>query len=266
MTYTAATNGHDATLTWSAHLSMLFTELPVLDRPRAAREAGFSAVETWWPGKLARSWANRIEAEDLEVALLNMHCGDISAGERGFLNIPARGDEELRKIDDAITLARGLGSPRVNILVGRSLPGVPQRKQLDDVRRVLAAAAEKASAAGVVLVVEPINCIDIPGYLVPDATAARRLIEAVGSQSVRLLYDAYHSAQSGIDPVREAPAFVDIIDHVQFADWPGRGAPGTGEIDLGRFLDALLEAGYQGAIGLEYDPRGNTVSSLAFLE
>jgi hydroxypyruvate isomerase len=266
MTRTATDPSHPATVTWSAHLSMLFTERPVLERPRAAREAGFSTVETWWPGELARSWANRIKAEGLEVALLNADCGDIHAGERGFLNIPSRRDEELRKIDDAVRLAGQVASPRVNVLAGRSLTAFPKRKQLAEVRRALTVAAERASAADIVLVLEPINRIDIPDYLVPDATAARRLIEAVGSPSVRLLYDAYHAAQSGIDPIREAPTLIDIIDHVQYADWPGRGAPGTGEVDLHRFVDALLEAGYRGAIGLEYDPRGNTLSSLAFLE
>lgn len=267
MTSATPNGSREATFTsWSAHVSMLFTELPVLERPHAAREAGFSTVETWWPGELAGSWANRIEAEGLEVALLNMDCGDIVAGDRGFLNIPDRRDEELRKIDDAIALARRVASPRVNVLVGRSLTAVPERRQLAEVKSVLAVAAERAAAADVVLVLEPINRVDIPGYLLPDATAARRMIEAVGSPSVRLLYDAYHAAQAGIDPVREAPTFVDIIDHVQYADWPGRGSPGSGEIDLDRFVDALLDAGYRGAIGLEYDTRGDTLSSLAFLE
>jgi hydroxypyruvate isomerase len=114
-------------------------------------------------------------------------------------------------------------------------------------------------------VLEPINELDVPGYLLPNAAAAVAALEAVGSPRVRLLYDAYHAARAGADPVREAPALVDVIDHVQYADHPGRGAPGTGSTDLGRLLAALDRAGYSGLVGLEYDPRGDTLASLASL-
>lgn len=244
---------------------MLFAELPVLDRPRAARAAGFSSVETWWPGEDADAWAAAVQNAGLGVALVNADCGDIAAGERGFLNVAALRERELERIDAALTLASRVAAPRVNVLAGRLLPGVPQRRQLSEVVSVLREAAARAAAAEIAIVLEPINNLDVPGYLLPSAADARAMIEAVGSPAVRLLYDAYHAARSGADPVVEAPTFVDVIDHVQYADHPGRGAAGTGEVGLLRLLEALDGAGYTGLVGLEYDPRGDTVASLASL-
>jgi hydroxypyruvate isomerase len=246
---------------WSAHVSMLFTELPPLDRPAAARAAGFSSVETWWPGD-ADAWADAVARAGVEVALVNADAGDIGAGERGFLNVPALRDRELRRIDAATRLAGRVGAPRVNVLVGRLVADVPRTRQIAEVASVLREAGALAAAAGVTIVVEPLNAVDVPGYLLPTAADARALISAVGSPNIRLLYDAYHAARAGADPVTEGPALIELIDHVQYADCPGRGAPGTGTIDLARLLDGLLEAGYTGRIGLEYDPRGDTLASL----
>jgi hydroxypyruvate isomerase len=244
---------------------MLFAELPVLERPSAARAAGFSSVETWWPGDETDAWAAAVRDADLSVALVNADGGDIGAGERGFLNVAALRERELDRIDAALTLASRLGAPRINVLAGRLVPDVPRKRQVAEVVSVLREAAARAVAAGVTIVLEPINHLDIPGYVLSTAADARTVIEAVGSDRVRLLYDAYHAARAGADPVAEAPAFVDVIDHVQYADHPGRGAPGTGEVELGRLLEALDAAGYTGLVGLEYDPRGDTAASLASL-
>ena len=260
-----AANGPVSAERWSAHLSMLFSELPVLARPEAARAAGFSVVETWWPGELADGWAAAIADARLAVALVNADAGTIPAGERGFLNVPSLRDRELQRIDAALAFAERVACPRVNVLVGRLTPRVPEAKQRAAVVSALREAATCAAARGLTIVVEPINTLDVPGYLVPTAAEARRLVEDVGSDRVRLLYDAYHAARSGADPVREAPRFIDVIEHVQYADCPGRGAPGTGTIDVHRFVDALLGVGYAGSIGLEYDARGDTAASLSFL-
>lgn len=246
-------------------MSMLFAELPVLDRPQAARAAGFSTVETWWPGEAAGAWVDAVSRAGVAVALVNADAGDIGARRVG---IPLRrGAARARAPADRRRPAarRARGRPRVNVLVGRLLPDVPEARQVAEVVSVLREAAARAAAAGVTIVLEPINALDIPGYVLPTAADAYALIEAVGSPRVRLLYDAYHAARSGTDPVAEALTFVEIIDHVQYADCPGRGAPGTGVVDLGRLLDALFEAGYAGLVGLEYDPRGDTLGSLSAL-
>src|SRR4051794_2259672 len=234
---------------FSAHVSMLFRDLPPLERPAAARAAGFELVETWWPEP---GFADAVRAAGVGVSCLNADGGSIPDGERGFLNVPERADESLAAVERALALAREVGSPVVNVLAGRALPDVPRRRQLDTALALLRDAAALAEAAGVAIVLEPINELDIPGYLLPTARAAADAIEAVGSPALRLLFDAYHSARSGADPLREVREVAALLGHVQYADHPGRGAPGTGTIDLDAFVATLAEVGYEGAVGLEY--------------
>jgi hydroxypyruvate isomerase len=239
---------------FSAHLSMLFTELPPLERPAAAREAGFELVESWWPPE---GFVEEVQRCDLELACLNAYGGDIPAGERGFLNVPSRRDEAVAAFRAAVaTEAR-----TINVLVGRELPDLPRASQLDYVVDVL----RELAALGGTIVIEPLNEHDVPGSLVPNAAEAALLLERVGADNVRLLYDAYHAARAGNDPLVEAPALVDLIGHVQYADCPGRGAPGTGQVDLDAFVAALEAAGYEGTVGLEFFADGPTRNSLGFL-
>jgi hydroxypyruvate isomerase len=127
---------------------------------------------------------------------------------------------------------------------------------------VLSECAVIAGEAEVTILIEPINELDIPGYLVPTPRAAADLIEIVEAGHVRLLYDAYHAARAGGDPCRDVARFAPLIGHVQYADCPGRGAPGTGNVDLAAFVDALRSIGYRGAVGLEFDPGGPTADAL----
>lgn len=253
-------------MVWSAHLSMLFTELPYLRRPRAAAEAGFTFVETWWPPDgLADPWAAEVVRHDLGVASINAYGGDLEAGDRGWLNIRERRGDVLQWFRDAVALATLCRAPRINLLVGRETTERSRDEQLDDAADVLAECAGLAEDAGITVLVEPINELDVPGYLVPTPAAALELIHAAGSTNVRLLFDAYHVARAGLDPCTEVISLVPSIDHVQYADCPGRGAPGTGTGDLPAFVHTLEVAGYSGLIGLEFDPRGPTADALAFL-
>jgi hydroxypyruvate isomerase len=248
---------------WSAHLSLLFGELPYLERPQAAADAGFTAVETWWPGVEAEAWAEAVAQLGLTVTALNADGGDIAAGERGFLNVPARREFVLDACRSAVALAARCGAPRVNVLAGREIDGEPREAELAHAAATLADCADIAGEAGIEIVVEPINALDVPDYLVPTAADAVALIQASGRPNVSLLFDAYHHARAGGDPVVDVAALVPLIGHVQYADCPGRGAPGTGEVDLAAFARALADAGYDGAIGLEFDPRGATREALA---
>lgn len=245
---------------FSAHLSMLFRELPYLERPRAAAEAGFTAVETWWPGdEDAVPWAEEVRRLGLRVTCVNADGGDVDAGERGFLNVPERRAFVLDSCRRAVELAARCGAPRIHVLAGREREGEPRAAQLARAAEMLAECADLAAGAGVDVVVEPINALDVPGYLVPTPADALALIQTAARPNLGLLYDAYHHARAGGDPVAEVGELVPLIGHVQYADCPGRGAPGTGEIDLDAFVRALEDSGYDGAIGLEYDPRGPTV-------
>ena len=252
---------------WSAHLSTLFQELSYLERPEAAARAGFSSVETWWPPDgLAEQWADEVARQSLSVSCINAYGGNLEAGERGFLNVPERRAQVLDAIREAVALAQRCGAPRINVLVGRETPGKPRDEQLADAAVALAQCVALAEDAQLTILVEPINELDAPGYLVPTPAAAVELIDAVGSSRVRLLYDAYHAARARLDPCRDVASLVPVIDHVQYADCPGRGPPGSGKIDLRAFVDALEHASYKGAIGFEFDLHGPTQDALSFFE
>ncbi|MBV9819298.1 MAG: TIM barrel protein [Solirubrobacterales bacterium] len=248
---------------WSAHLSMLFGEIPFSQRPQAAARAGFTAVESWWPPADEReAWAAACLQHGLAVSCLNADGGDLDRGERGYLNVAARHADAVAALADAVALAARVGAPCVNLLVGRRLPGVDEAGQLELVVSGLRRCGEIAGERGVTIVVEPINELDIPGYLVPAPREGVRLLARVGSPHVRLLYDAYHDARGGGVPARDVAEYLPWTAHVQYADCPGRGRPGTGDLDLPELVEALAAGGYDGAIGLEFDPGGPTLAAL----
>lgn len=231
---------------------MLFSEVPIQSRPAQAAAAGFEVVETWWlPPSAHSAWAKAVSRHGLDVALVNCDCGEISAGERGFLNVPEMRTHTLSAFRGALAFARRVGAPRVNLLVGIARAKVPARQEFETVASVLAECGSAAADEGMIVVVEPLNDHDVPGYLLPDAATAARLIERVGAPSVRLLYDTYHAARAGNDVPAELRAYAGLIEHVQYADCPGRGMPGTGVIGVQDVIEALVEIDYSGSIGLE---------------
>jgi hydroxypyruvate isomerase len=252
-------------MVYSAHLSMLFRELPYLERPAAAAAAGFGVVESWWPGDDLDEWLDEVHAHSLEVRSLNCDCGDIEAGDRGFLNVPERREATLAAFTAAVAAAARCGAPFVHLLVGRDTGAVPREEQLAVAARVVAECAGIARAAGIRVLIEPINDRDVPGYLVTTPAEALGLIEAAGADDVLLLYDAYHAARMGADPLADVTRWLPRTGHVHYADCPGRGAPGTGALDLTRFVDVLERGGYDGVVGLELDPGPSTPAALGEL-
>jgi len=252
---------------WSAHLSMLFTEHPPLERPAAARAAGFDLVESWWPpaGDLD-AWVSAVRAAGLGVSCLNADGGDIAAGERGFCNLSERDDDTFAAVRAALALAERVECPCVNVLPGRFVAGRAPTDELAHAAEVYRRLGDLAAASGRTIVVEPINELDVPGYLTPTPAATAALLREVDHPNVRMLFDAYHCARAGGDPARDVGGFIEMIGHVQYADAPGRGAPGTGDVPIRPFVDALERAGYVGAVGLEYTPGGPTLPTLAFLD
>jgi hydroxypyruvate isomerase len=252
-------------LAWSAHISWLFGELPYLERVGAARRAGFHWIETAWPpgddgGLLPRTVAEH----GVSVALLNCPAGDTAAGERGFVNDPSRQEEAELAFLAAAELAQRLGARSLNLLVGRALPGVPLARQRDCVLAALRSLGPQAAARGLRILLEPINAIENPGYLAPTPAEAIDLIERSGAEGLGLLLDVYHVARAGGDPLAAIDRARGVIGHVQISDWPGRGQPGSGSLDIWGILERLDASGYEGPVGLEYEPRGTTEASLAF--
>jgi len=251
---------------FAANLSMLWPDENPYDRFRAAAEAGFSRVEMLFPHELDTERLERLlEDLDLEMVLFDPAPGDWAAGERGLLSLPGREDEFLDTIRDAVALAGRLGTRRLNALAGILPPGASRDEGERTAVANLRAAAPLAQAAGVTLLVEAINSVDMPGYFADTIERAADLVTAADSPSVRLQLDQYHVAMMGDDPIAALHRFDGLVHHVQIADLPGRHEPGTGGYPIRAFLDELDAIGYAGVVGLEYRPQGGTADSLAWL-
>ena len=244
---------------FSAHLGILFPELAPLERPAAARAAGYEAVEAWWPpAPHPGDWPGAVRAAGLRAVLVNADGGDLAAGERGFCNLPERAEAVVESARAAARVAAAGGGDLVNLLAGRFTPDRPEADQLAAARAVVRDAADAVADQGARIVIEHLNDTDVARPLLPTPADAAAFVEAVGHEGVSVLFDAYHAAMAGLNPLEEAGRVAGLIGHVQYADHPGRGAPGTGTIDLWALVDRLDALGYDGHVGLEFLPAGPT--------
>lgn len=251
---------------WSAHLSTLFGEYPPLERPAAAAAAGFEAVETWWPpADDPDEWVGAVNDAGLTVALVNADGGDLTAGERGFCHVPERRDEVIGAVEAAARVAVACGGGAVNLLVGRHDGRRTRTEQLAVARDTVRAAADRAAKLGARIVIEHLNGLEVNRPLIATPGDALRFVAAVDHPAVGVLFDAYHAAMIGRDPGDEFARVADRVGHVQYADCPGRGDPGSGRIDLAGFVNRLAARGYDGYVGLEFLPQGSTAAALARL-
>ncbi|MDX2543430.1 TIM barrel protein [Streptomyces sp. WI04-05B] len=261
---------------FNVNLSILFTELPLLERPAAARDAGFTAVELWWPWldspTPARSELDslRFAIEDAGVRLtgLNFYAGQLPGPDRGALSVPGEESERFRaNIEVAADLAESLGCGALNALYGNRIDGVDPAAQDALALENLVLAARAANRIGAILLVEALNRPESPRYPLVSAPAAVEVVdrvnEATGLGNARFLMDLYHLSMNGEDLPSVIDRFAAKTGHVQIADNPGRGAPGTGTLPLADHLDQLRKAGYEGWVGLEYKP-GDRPSAEAF--
>lgn len=251
---------------FSANLSLLFTERPLLDRFAAAKAAGFAAVELQFPYAEAKeALAARLDASGLPLVLHNLPAGDWAAGERGLACVPGREAEFREGVARAIDYADALGCPRLNCLAGLAPPGVERTRVIATLTENLAFAADALGRAGLRLLVEPINDRDMPGFVLNRLDEAAAVIAAVGADNLFLQADLYHMAMMGEDLPARLAAHAPRIAHVQIADAPGRHEPGTGGLDFPgvfRHLDAL---GYAGFVGCEYVPAAGTEAGLGWM-
>jgi hydroxypyruvate isomerase len=251
---------------FAANLSMLWPELDVYDRFRAAAEAGFSRVEILFVHALDRERIARLlKDHTLELVLFDPYPGNWDAGERGLLSLPGREDEFAQSITDALEASKLFGTRRLNAIAGVLPPGVhraaAEKTAIDNLRR----AAPLAENAGVFLLVENINTVDMPGYFADTAERAASVVQAVDHPRVRFQLDQYHVGMMGGDPLDAFTRYREVVEHVQIADVPGRHEPGTGQQPIREFLAELDQGGYMGAVGLEYRPSASTEAALAWL-
>jgi hydroxypyruvate isomerase len=251
---------------FAANLSMLWQEIDPYDRFRAAADAGFSRVEMLFPHQLDPVRLQGLLRDlGLEMVLFDPAPGNWAGGERGLLSVPGREDEFLATLRDAIALAGRLGTRQLNALAGILPPGASREEGERTAVANLRAAAPLIENAGLTLLVEAINSIDMPGYFADTIERAANLVTAADSPSVRLQLDQYHVAMMGDDPIAALHRYDGLVRHVQIADLPGRHEPGTGSHPIREFLDELGAIGYDGVVGLEYRPLGSTADSLSWL-
>jgi hydroxypyruvate isomerase len=251
----------------AANLSMMFTELPFLERFPAAAHAGFKAIEFMFPYETpAQDVADLLERHNLALALFNMPAGDWSAGERGIGALPDRVDEFRRNAETALDYARILGCKRLHLMAGKSPPdsnAACRETLIGNVRF----AADLVGADAIDILLEPINTrVDIPGYFYDRTETAIDIITAADRKNVKLQYDIYHMQIMEGDLARSIERLLPIIGHLQLADNPGRGEPGTGEINYPWLLSRIDMLGYDGYIGCEYRPAGETMQGLGWAQ
>jgi hydroxypyruvate isomerase len=245
---------------YAANVSMLFTDLPFLRRFEAAASAGFEAVEFLWPSeeqleeRSIPQLGALIRSTGLQVPLFNFDAGDMSAGWRGLVGVPEARARFRANLPVAIGLATELGCRKLNALAGNAASVETRETQLEVLAEGLDEAAEMASSAGISVMLEALNPVDFPSYLVLDSATALNVVARTGRSNVRYQLDVYHAVMAGEDPLAVASAAAGHIGHVQFADHPGRHEPGTGTLDWRAILHGLDSAGYDGWIGLEYKP------------
>ena len=261
-------------LRFDVNCSILFTELPLLERAAAARAAGFEAVEFWWPfsepvppDREAEAFVKALGDAGVRLVLLNFAAGDMVAGDRGLLSLPAGSAAFRDNIDACVGIAGQTGCGVLNALYGNRVDGLPERQQDELAAENLALAADAAARAGASVVLEALNSYDSPRAAIVSSRGALAVINEVragGAANIGFLADVYHLGRMGENLPDVLARQADDIAHIQIADVPGRGAPGTGGLDFEALFGQLAAQGYPGWIGCEYKPADPSDSSTSF--
>ncbi len=254
----------------TVNCSLLFTELPLLERPAAARQAGFGAVEFWWPfveavppDRQVDAFVAAIEDAGVQLTGLNFFAGDMPGGDRGLVSWPKRAGEFRDNVDVVVGIGSRLGTLGFNALYGNRLDDVAAEEQDELAVENLALAARAAARIGATVLLEPVSGAE--RYPLKTAADALAVIDRTGVPGLGLLADLYHLAVNGDDVERVIAEHTSRIAHVQIADAPGRGEPGSGTLPLDQQLTALEANGYMGLVGLEYKPSTTTDECFGWL-
>ena len=252
---------------FAANLTMLFTDLPFLDRFEAAAKAGFEAVEFLFPYDFdKKDLKARIDRHGLQIVMHNLPAGNWAGGERGIACFPDRVAEFREGVDRAIEYASYLGAGRVNCLAGIRPATVSPEDARATLINNLRFAAHKLQQVGIGLLLEPVNSRTIPGFFIDRTAPAIEVVDAVGSPNLKMQYDIFHAQVMEGDLAATIARNFDKIGHLQLADNPGRHEPGTGEINWPFLLAHIDKLGYRGWIGCEYTPLDQTTDGLGWLE
>ncbi|MBC7589411.1 MAG: TIM barrel protein [Salinibacterium sp.] len=245
---------------FALNCSVALVDTPPRQRAARAQELGFGAVEFWWPFATQSpehsevdEFVENVMRADVETVLLNFPGGAAAVGDRGLLCVPGREDDFVASARAALDIGRRLSVQFYNPMAGNTVTEwTPQSREFETAVRNLVAIDSMLADAGATIVLEPLSGFPHAALTTYDDTRVLvRTARAAGAQNVAMLFDLYHLAVNG-DPVLDPwAADIAIIGHVQIADAPGRGWPGTGDLPLGAWVQKLRDAGYAGRIGLE---------------
>ena len=262
---------HTYGLRFDVNCSILFTELPLLKRPAAAKAAGFDGVEFWWPfaepvpsDRDVDAFVATLDDAGVTLVSLNFAGGDMAAGDRGLVSRPAAAAEFRANVDACVGIAERAGCTRLNALYGNREDDVSQREQDELAAENLKLAADAAARIGATVLIEAINSYDCPRYPVVFSDDAIAVLDRVDADNVAFLADLYHLARMDEDLPGALDRHSDRIGHVQIADMPGRGAPGTGAVPWKTVFAELADKVNGGWTGLEYKPTDPADSSSSF--
>lgn len=248
---------------FSANLGFLWTELSLPDAIRAAKTAGFDAVECHWPYDTPTDAVNQaLQETGLTMLGLNTVRGDVSQGENGLLALPGREDDARAAINQAIDYAAAIQAPNVHAMAG--FASGPQAHQT--FINNLHYATQQAASKGITVLIEPLNGYDAPGYFLQTSTQAKAIIEAVNADNLKLMFDCYHIQIMEGDISRRLADLMPIIGHIQFASVPDRGEPDHGELNYQHVFTVLRELAYEKPLGAEYKPASTTEAGLHWMK
>lgn len=248
---------------FSANLSLMFTELPFLDRFAAAADTGFTAVEMLFPYEHSPDLiGERLSRSSLTLALFNLPPGDWAAGERGLAALPDRFDELKSGVERALAYAEAAGAKRLHLMAGLADSRDPAAR--DRYIRAVTWCAERLERSGLDLLIEPINSRDMPGYFLSDVDMAAELISNLHIINLKLQFDIYHCQILHGDVTHRLRRRLPMIGHVQIASVPDRAEPGIGKLNDAYLFSELDRLGYQGFVGCEYRPKTTTAEGLGW--
>lgn len=245
---------------FSANLGFLWNDLPLPDAIRAAKAAGFDAVECHWPYATPAS-ETRAALVETGLAMLGINTVRGNPGENGLAALPGRDAEARAAIDQALAYAHEIGAGAVHVMAGFALGDEAESTFLDNLRY----ACDQATEHGTIILIEPLNRHDAPGYFLKTTDQARAIVETIGAPNLKLMFDCYHIGRTEGDITTRFAALKAIVGHVQFASVPDRGTPDHGELDYATIFAAIAAEGWASPLGAEYKPKGPTGDSLQWM-
>lgn len=249
--------------TFSANLGFLWADRALPDAIRAAKAAGFAAVECHWPYQYpVEEVAAALKETGLTMLGLNTSRGDVGKGENGLCALPGREEDAHAAIREALSYAEAIGAGAVHVMSGYAEGPEAHAAYVANLRFALA----QPEAQGRTVLIEPLNRHDAPGYFLKTTEQARAIIEEIGAPNLKLMYDCYHVGRTEGDVITRMTDLLPIIGHIQFASVPERAAPDRGELNYSAIFAAADALGWATPLGAEYKPGGDTNATLGWMK